>query len=902
MKKVFNNKSLILISLLILFLITTYHLTTVEARSDRADQVKQMLSDDYEYDLTKAIILKKGSNKPEVVVIEDLVQEEGFISSNVLKDKKEKSSVNSKRKEKLESKLKELLEQKDVEHVQPNYIYNTTAWTRASNLDSPDDFDLTPSASTGDQWYYEKSNLRALWNAQDCFNGGVGCGGSSDVVVAVIDTGLAFEEYTSVWPDIGSTPFDFAPATDMFSGGSINLWSNSGEIGEDKEEDFDDDGNGYIDDAHGVNTENFIYCKYSYCSTAQSGETGHPNDDGGHGTYVTGLIASLVDNSSGSVSPAHNVQIMPIKANFYKSPSFGSLELVEAIDYARKNGADIINLSLAGSAPDTLLEDAINEAYDAGLVIIASSGNSAGSVQYPAKYPNVIAVGAVNANNSRSYYSSYGSELDVVAYVGEGSSQGTATYQQSYTCFTSATDCYESTDINRFNQFSSQYARGTSFAAPQVAAAAAIILGNNFGMRSDQIRLALLSSVNDIGPVGFDNNTGHGVIDYKKANDFSTGTEDVENLTVYRYINGDGGWIWIGNPDLVNPVYVNLSIGGITKGTYSIDPQKTLPLSYLGVFDGPVKIIGSSPIHVSNKARAANGKLHESLAIPTVDHNTRFFYPVYRYVNDDGAWLWIANPGNQATANVQITLGGQNKGTHEILPGKTLALSYPGEFTGPLVVDSDINVYTTLKTRTGGGLDEFPGISQADMATSFYYPVYRYVNGDGAWLWLGNPSTSVEANVTIKVAGNEMGEYTIQPNSNLAVSYPGFFDGPVVINSDINIYSTLKSRTNDTINEFKGISTNEFSTSYYYPVYRYVNGDGAWLWIGNPDDVIDANITVKIAGNEVGQYTIEPNSNIAVSYEGFFDGPVNITSDIPVYSTMKSRSHGNLNEFVGAND
>lgn len=516
MKKVFNNKSLILISLLIFSLITTYHLTTVEARSDRAEKVKQMLSDDYEYDLTKAIILKKGSNKPEVVIIEDLVQEEGFISSNVLKDKKEKSSVNSKRKEKLESKLKELLEQKDIEHVQPNYIYNTTAWTRASNLDTPDDFDLTPSASTGDQWYYEKSNLRALWNAQDCFNGGVGCGGSSDVVVAVIDTGLAFEEYTSVWPDIGSTPFDFAPATDMFSGGSINLWSNSGEIGEDKEEDFDDDGNGYIDDAHGVNTENFIYCKYSYCSTAQSGETGHPNDDGGHGTYVTGLIASLVDNSSGSVSPAHNIQIMPIKANFYKSPSFGSLELVEAIDYARKNGADIINLSLAGSAPDTLLEDAINEAYDAGLVIIASSGNSGGSVQYPAKYPNVIAVGAVNANNSRSYYSSYGSELDLVAYVGAGSSQGTATYQQSYTCFTSATDCYESTDINRFNQFSSQYAIGTSFAAPQGAAWAAMVLTNNPTYTNLEIIELMQLNAIDFGAPGRDDFTGWGAVDYSE--------------------------------------------------------------------------------------------------------------------------------------------------------------------------------------------------------------------------------------------------------------------------------------------------------------------------------------------------------------------------------------------------
>ena len=109
----------------------------------------------------------------------------------------------------------------------------------------------------------------------------------------------------------------------------------------------------------------------------------------------------------------------------------------------------------------------------------------------------------------------------------------------------------------------------------------------------------------------------------------------------------------------------------------------------------------------------------------------------------------------------------------------------------------------------------------------------------------------------------------------------------------------MKSRTNGTINEFKGISTDEFSTSYYYPVYRYVDGDGAWIWVGNPDDAVVANVTIKIDGDEVGQYTIQPNTNLAVSYPGVFDGPLSITSDTPIYSTLKSRSFGSINEFVG---
>jgi hypothetical protein len=879
-----------------------YEAETVNAKANN-EKVQQLLNDEYEYDLTRLLIVRKNSDKPEVVIIEDVSEEEGYVSSLQLREKNKDFSKNQDRLERLETKLIELMNDSTIEHVQPDYIYTNEVWSREDLLDTPDDFDLTPLPATGNHWYYEKSNLRSLWYEQDCSNSGTGCGGSSDVVVAVIDTGLAFQDYTSVWADIDETPYDFDPAPDMFSGGSINLWINdSGEPPEVANNDIDDDNNGFIDDYNGVNIENYFYCETYVCSTAESGETGHPDDDGGHGTFVTGLIASLTGNGSGSVSPAHNVSIMTIKANYEKSPSFGSSRLVESINYAVDNGADIINMSLAGSSYDFLLEEAINDAHDAGVLIIASSGNAGGSVYYPAKYANVVAVGAVKADDTKTFYSASGPELDLVAYVGNGSGQGDSTYQQSYTCFTAGTNCYNSTDLTRYKQFSNQYAIGTSFASPQVAAAAAIILGNNLVLSPEELRLALVAAVNDIGPVGFDNDFGHGVIDFKKADEFVNGTQDIENLTVFRHVDGDGSWIWVGNPDLVNKVYVNVSIGGITKGTYSIEPQKTLPLSYPDLFAGPVKILGSGPIHVSNKARTVNGKLHEALAIPSVDYDTRFYFPIYRNINDDGGWLWIANPSNQTTANVQITLGGQDRGTYQVLPGKSLPISFPGEFSGPLVVDSDIDVYVSLKTRTGGGLDEMPGIVQTQMSTSFYYPIYRHTDGDGAWIWLGNPSNSVVANVIIKVAGIEKGQYTIAPNSNLAVSYPGLFEGPLVINSDINIYTTLKSRTNDTINEFKGIAINEFSTSYYYPVYRSVGGDGAWLWIGNPDNVIVANITVKIAGVEMGQYTIAPNSNIAVSYPGLFDGPVSITSDMPVYSTLKSRSYDNINEFVGAND
>lgn len=501
--------------------------TSTRVGSINRPDVAEMMDGDQEYDLTKVVILREGEDKPELVVLEEVEQAKGFVSSQDLDERNSEVIINHMRNDRLRDKLIELERNEDVVVAQPSYIYRTQDWLRTGDKDTPSDFGLSPSAQSGDHWYYEKSNLRSAWNDQDCSEGGASCGGSSGVTVAVIDTGLAFEDHTSDWIDEGSAPFVFTPAPDLFSEEGINLYTNSDEI---PDNGVDDDDNGFIDDYHGVDTENFIYCAYYTCSSTQSAETGHPNDDGGHGTYVTGLIASLVDNSSGSVSPAHNVTIMPIKANFQKQSSFGTLQLTWAIDYAVENGADIINMSLSGPGSDIFLETSIADAAEAGVLVVASSGNAGGEVHYPARYESVIAVGAVTANGSRANYSAYGPELDLVAYVGEGNGKGDAVYQMSYECFGRSGDagCYESSDPNvnfdldslRYTKFETKYGIGTSFAAPQVAAAAALILGNNQNASIDEIKLGLLSSTNDLGSTGFDNETGFGVIDYYKANEF----------------------------------------------------------------------------------------------------------------------------------------------------------------------------------------------------------------------------------------------------------------------------------------------------------------------------------------------------------------------------------------------
>lgn len=507
------SKLLIIITLIVvLFSFSQDEKVLAETEASEKKKIEELINKDADFDINSVIYVKKGDEEPTLEKLNKSLDQ--YLSSDVLDDKTSDRLINYHKLDKLKARLKELATDPNIEHSQPLYLYSTESWARNGDNDTPSDFDLTPSASTGNHWYYELSGLRKLWQKQDCVNSGENCGGSADVTVAVIDTGLAFEDHESAWDDIGTTKFNFDPIADMFSGGSINLYENTDEIPNNQ---IDDDDNGMIDDYNGYNSSNYIYCVFYTCNEAQLAETGHPNDDGGHGTYVTGLIASLVDNSVGSISPAHNVTIMPIKANYRKTNYFGSIELYYAIEYAVNNGADIINLSLAGSSPDSLLEGVLEEAREAGVLVVAASGNQGGVVQYPARYnSSTLAIGAINPNNTRSYYSNYGADLDLVAYVGSGG-VANATFQSSFSCFTTG-GCYASTDPLRYTAFSatdSQYrAIGTSFAAPQVAAWAALVKSSYPTMEVDEIINYMQSKTIDVGSTGWDDQTGWGTIDY----------------------------------------------------------------------------------------------------------------------------------------------------------------------------------------------------------------------------------------------------------------------------------------------------------------------------------------------------------------------------------------------------
>ena len=177
------------------------------------------------------------------------------------------------------------------------------------------------------------------------------------VVVAILDSGV----------DI-SHP-DLVP----------NLWENSGEIAGDG---IDNDGNGYVDDVHGIYTN-------------------HPeievSDPNGHGTHVAGIIGARGDNRLGVTGIAWQTQLMAVR--FMGEDGSGYLsDAVEGFDYARLNDARVINCSFGSPSNSSFMRRAIERARDAGVVVVAAAGNDGSDTDvvpgYPALYTtsNVISV------------------------------------------------------------------------------------------------------------------------------------------------------------------------------------------------------------------------------------------------------------------------------------------------------------------------------------------------------------------------------------------------------------------------------------------------------------------------------------------------------------------------------
>ncbi|NDI36824.1 S8 family serine peptidase [Chengkuizengella sediminis] len=210
-----------------------------------------------------------------------------------------------------------------------------------------------------------------------------------------------------------------------------------------------------------------------------------PQDDNGHGTNVAGIVGASGNNVIGVSGILWNAQIMPIKA-LDEQGKGNETDLGEGIQYAVENGAQIVVLSLGLHSASPYLQEIVQYAENHGVLVVAASGNDGQhSIQYPAAYPTVLAVGGLYNDKTIPEKSNFGQEIDVVApwkvyTTGLGG---------SYT-----------------------YNVGTSMAAPQVAAAAALIWSQYPELEPAQIRNLIRQTAEDVYNSGWDEHTGYGLL------------------------------------------------------------------------------------------------------------------------------------------------------------------------------------------------------------------------------------------------------------------------------------------------------------------------------------------------------------------------------------------------------
>jgi serine protease len=344
----------------------------------------------------------------------------------------------------------------NVEYAEPNFLAHA--------------FGMVPNDPGYQyQWHLQKINMEKAWDIST---------GTPDVIVAVIDTGVAYEDY-EVLVDNPGRGQDYTIT--------------------------------YIQ-APDLADTNFV-AGYDFVN-----DDPHPNDDEGHGTHVTGTIAQSTNNKNddgdfvGVAGIAYDTSVMPIKV-LDNTGSGTYAGIADGIYFAADNGADIINMSLGGASGSDTLEDALEYAYNTmGVTIICASGNdgSATTVSYPAAYDAYcIAVGATDFNEEVAYYSNGGGSLDLTAPGGDtnvdlnGDGCVDGVLQQTFGDNPADMGFY--------------FYQGTSMAAPHVSGVAALLIAANLDITPDEIREALQSTAKDKGATGWDLAYGWGIVDAEAA-------------------------------------------------------------------------------------------------------------------------------------------------------------------------------------------------------------------------------------------------------------------------------------------------------------------------------------------------------------------------------------------------
>jgi len=353
-----------------------------------------------------------------------------------------------------------------VEFVIPTTMLQLTTFGTATSQSNIDPL-------MQEQWYLERIGVPSAWEEST----------GKEVLIGIIDTGI--EE---THPDLLKNLW-INSKEDINKNGKIDPYASSielnGVFGD--FDGIDNDINGFIDDVIGYDFVDQDLINSGDYTTRD----GYPSDERGHGTSVTGIIASEKENGIGIAGIAYNAKVMTLRA-FDITGNGQDDDVAASIIYATLNGVRILNCSFGDVFKSPLVEDAIQFAIANNIVVVVSAGNERATFdRYPANIEGVISVSATNNLDRSASFSSYGNFISLAA---PGVNIVTTNRNASYQSFA-----------------------GTSASAPIVSAVAALVLEKNPYLRPNEIKSLLESSSEDIGTPSWDVFFGAGLVNAKNA-------------------------------------------------------------------------------------------------------------------------------------------------------------------------------------------------------------------------------------------------------------------------------------------------------------------------------------------------------------------------------------------------
>ena len=372
----------------------------------------------------------------------------------------------------------------EVEYAQPRYVNHA--------MFKPND-QYYPL-----QWNFPAIDMERAWD--------INKGASSNIVVAVLDSGVAYRDALVRYR---ATAFQLEPGGPIYPAlGTIDVpFAKAPDLG---------------DASRFVSPRDFIW------------NDNLPLDLDGHGTHVTGTIGQATDNGIGVAGMAFNVKIMPVKViaetwdDIFGSPNVGTDDVIaQAIRYAADNGAHVINMSIGRElgGPATAVEDAVRYAVSKGVFVAIAAGNDATtgnrpnrSAEFASRIDGCVAVAAVGRGLSHAFYSTTGSYVEIAAPGGDSRASGSlreggilqqmvdqdlaATFELPPALFKAP----------RFDAFDYFFIQGTSMATPHVSGFAALLRQQGITAPA-AIEAAMKRFATDRGATGRDDEYGAGIID-----------------------------------------------------------------------------------------------------------------------------------------------------------------------------------------------------------------------------------------------------------------------------------------------------------------------------------------------------------------------------------------------------